>query len=101
MFAVCVTIEVEPGQLAAFLPLMHQNAQASLRNEAGCHQFDVCTGGPEDPVFLYELYTDAAAFDAHLKTAHFLKFDRETAAMIKDKRAVTYDAVFQPGAQSE
>ena len=34
MFAVCVTIEVEPGQLATFLPLMHQNAQASLRQDS-------------------------------------------------------------------
>ena len=64
MYAVCVTFQIAEGAMADFLPLMLENAAASLKGEPGCHQFDVCRDG--DEVFLYELYTDAAAFEALL-----------------------------------
>jgi quinol monooxygenase YgiN len=36
-------------------------------------------------VFLYEVYKDRAAFEAHLKTAHFLEFAEKTRPMIKGR----------------
>lgn len=94
MFAVIVTLEVDPAHLAAFLPLMHTNAQASLADEPGCHRFDVCTD-PARPgdVFLYELYTDAEAFDVHLETPHFKAFDTAAAPMILGRQLRTYSEV--------
>ena len=55
---------------------MLENARASLNDEPGCHQFDVCFAA-DDPgrCFLYEVYTDRGAFDAHLGMAHFKAFD--------------------------
>lgn len=94
MFAVTVTFQIVPGQGAAFLPLMTANAQASLADEPGCHRFDICTEPARpDEVFLYELYTDAAAFEAHLATPHFKEFDAATAAMIAAKEIKTFGAV--------
>ncbi len=54
--------------------------------EASCKQFDMCMN-PEDlrAVFLYEIYTDDAAFGAHLKMPHFLAFDADTRAWIEHK----------------
>ena len=74
MFAVAVTIKVAEGRMDDFLPMMLNHAAASL-GEEGCHQFDVCTD-PEwrDEVFLYEVYRDRAAFDAHRETSHYLAF---------------------------
>ena len=65
MYAVTVTLTVEPDHWAAFLPLMKSNADASLRDEPECLRFDIATD-PDRPheVFLYELYTDRAGFDA-------------------------------------
>jgi quinol monooxygenase YgiN len=36
-------------------------------------------------VFLYEVYDDRAAFDAHLATAHFKRFDAAVAPMVASK----------------
>lgn len=95
-FAVVVTFNIKPDALAAFMPLMLENARTSLRSETGCHQFDVATD-PERPneVFLYEIYADPAAFDAHLASAHFRAFDAETAGMIDAKDVRIYKSVSQ------
>ncbi|WP_299964135.1 putative quinol monooxygenase [uncultured Roseobacter sp.] len=96
MFAVVVTFQIKPEHITDFMPLMLQNAQTSRREEPGCHQFDVATS-PDRPgeVFLYELYDDEAAFEAHLKTTHFKTFDEKTAPMIAAKTVITYAEVVQ------
>lgn len=93
-YAVVVTFQTVPGQMAAFLDLMIENAKTSLAVEAGCQQFDVATD-PDRPneVFLYERYNDRAAFDAHLKAAHFIAFDAASTDMIADKQVSTYAQV--------
>ena len=94
MYVVTVTFALNPGHAADFLPLMRRNAARSLADEPGCHQFDVCTD-PEAPdtVFLYELYTDRAAFDAHLQADHFKSFDSTTRDMVSSKQVRTYQRV--------
>ena len=94
MFAVVVTFQINPEDTRAFMPLMRDNAETSLAREDGCHRFDVCTD-PSAPneVFLYELYTDAAAFDAHLASAHFKTFDAAVAPLIAGKTVKTYAQV--------
>ena len=96
MFAVCVTFKLNPGCADAFLPLMQNNARISLKNEPGCHQFDVLTDANKpDKVFLYELYANKAAFDAHLASQHFQTFDAAVTAMIADKDVQTWDTIAQ------
>lgn len=91
MFVVCVTIKVEPDAMAKFLPIMQEQAHNSLTLEAECHQFDVsCAVQGLDEVFLYEVYSNAAAFDAHLETPHFQEFDATVAPLIRSKTIATY-----------
>ena len=81
MFAVTVTFVVKSDYIDKFEEVMKTQATNSLTLEEGCHQFDVCFDLEDRKrVFLYELYTDRAAFDVHLKTDHFLHFD----ATVKD-----------------
>ena len=96
IFAVVVTFTLNPGKHDAFMPLMLENAATSLRDEPGCHQFDVATD-PSRPneVFLYELYTDGAAFSEHLAASHFKSFDERTRDMILSKDVRTYEKVRQ------
>lgn len=94
MFAVTVSFRVRPECVAAFLPLMHENARNSLAAEPGCRVFDVCTDpGRPGEVFLYELYESPAAFGAHLDSAHFSAFDAEVAPMVIEKSVVTFAEV--------
>ncbi|MEM7469760.1 MAG: putative quinol monooxygenase [Pseudomonadota bacterium] len=96
MYAVTVTFTIKDGQMGAFLRLMHENARTSLNEEPDCHQFDVCTDpGRAGEVFLYELYRDAEAFQAHLASAHFKAFDAAVADMVADKDVRLYTQVAQ------
>jgi autoinducer 2-degrading protein len=85
-YVVVVDIVTRPGAAEAFGALIAANAAASLREEPGCRRFDVCQSAKEPEVFLlYEIYDDAEAFAAHLKAAHFLQFDKESAALVASK----------------
>lgn len=95
-YAVVVTFMVKPKALADFMQLMHANAQASLSLEEGCLQFDVATDPDRvDEVFLYEIYTNRAAFDLHLASPHFKTFDAAVSTMIASKEIRTYAQVAQ------
>jgi len=72
MFSLLVQMTVRPGRREEFLAGMAANAEASVRDEPGCLRFDVCSvAGDERRFLLYELYRDAAAFEAHKATPHF------------------------------
>jgi len=74
------------GDREGFMRLMTQNAAASLRDEPGCYQFDICVDSADtSKLFLYEVYDDDAAFAAHLASPHYRAFDAQTAGMISRK----------------
>ncbi len=92
MYVVTVVFRVKPEHLDAFLPMMNANAATSTASEPGCRQFDVCqhSDNPSE-IFLYELYDDRAAFDAHLASAHFKDFDAASADIIAEKIVRVYE----------
>lgn len=94
MYVVSVEFAIDPAHWDAFLPLMLDNALASREREPGCRQFDVCTDdGKPGLVFLYELYDDRAAFDAHLAAPHFLSFAAATQAMVTRRTISTWSRI--------
>ncbi|MXU66626.1 putative quinol monooxygenase [Oceanomicrobium pacificus] len=99
MYAVTVRFTLKPGASDAFMPLMRDQARNSLTKEAGCHRFDILwdSGAPEE-VFLYELYTDRAAFEHHMSTDHFSAFSAAAPDHVADKQVVTYDTLSEGGA---
>jgi quinol monooxygenase YgiN len=86
LFVVLVDFVVQQEHSDAFARLVIENAEASRTREDGCIQFDVCRPSEGNRFFLYELYGNAAAFDAHLGTAHFKSFDAKVAPWIVEKR---------------
>jgi len=94
MHAITVTFQIKPEHLTSFSDAMRAQAQNSLDNESGCHRFDICHD-PDDPttVYLYEIYTNQAAFDQHLGTQHFKAFDQTVSDWLisKDVKAWTLD----------
>jgi quinol monooxygenase YgiN len=94
MYVVTVEFRIQPGHADAFLAAVIANARTSVEHEPGCRQFDVCTvPGQPDTVFLYEVYDDRAAFDAHLATPHFLSFDHLATAWVAAKSVRTLHRV--------
>jgi autoinducer 2-degrading protein len=86
MYVVVVDFSVKPERLAQFMPLMLENARLSRETEPGCRVFDVCADPKEKTsIFLYEVYDDRAAFDAHLASAHFKRFDAAVGEMLAAK----------------
>lgn len=92
MFVVTVQFEIVAEQAPAFRQAILKNAAQSLR-EPGCRRFDVCFSEDGQRCFLYELYTDRAAFDAHLATPHFLEFNRVSKGLVSQKKLDTYTLV--------
>ena len=107
MYVVTVAFEIRPEAAAAFLPLMLENARASLAEEPGCLRFDVCRDeAPDDTppvrIFLYEIYRDRDAFDAHLASAHFQSFDTATRSMVASKQFASWQLLTtEPAVQLE
>lgn len=91
MYAVTVHFSVKDGQMEQFLSLMLENAKASVTTEPGCLQFDVWTD-PEQPntVFLYETYTDRAAFETHMTMPHFHTVNAATEDLVADKQVICF-----------
>jgi quinol monooxygenase YgiN len=94
MYVVTVEFTVLPKHAEAFLREMRANAHTSRTREPGCRQFDVCVAPEGDSrVFLYEVYDDRAAFEAHLASPHFKAFDARVAPWVAGKSVRTYARV--------
>ena len=91
MYVITVEFRIHEDRVEAFREAMLANARSSVDREPGCQQFDVCFD-PADPrrVFLYELYTDEAAFQAHLASAHFLEFDERVREWVESKQVASW-----------
>lgn len=86
MFVVWVHFEIQSGFEQQFHEAVKRQARNSLLLEEHCHVFDVCQSNSDEATFaLYELYSDAQAFDVHLKSEHFLAFDQLVCPWIKEK----------------
>ena len=87
MYVVLVEFTTRAQHFENFLQRVQQQAKDSLDLEPDCHLFDVCTSAERDSyVLLYEVYTDRAAFDAHLASAHFHDFDETVRDWVSDKK---------------
>jgi (4S)-4-hydroxy-5-phosphonooxypentane-2,3-dione isomerase len=88
-----VDIDVVPGQIDAYLAALKENGAAAV-HEPGCHEFNI-TVSPKDPnhVFLFEVYDNASAFEAHRATDHFKKYAATTKEMVAKRDARMFSSV--------
>ena len=85
MYIIIASIQIKEGHKAEFIEAMLDDAKGSVNDEPGCLRFDVVQDA-EDPnrIWLYEVYKDEAAFQAHTQAPHFVKW-RETVADWRDE----------------
>ena len=95
-YTIIVDFRLKPGARAAFRRLIDENAQDSATREDGCRRFDVLEPkGEADRIVLYEIYADRAAFDAHVRSAHYARFDAASAGLVAGKSITEYELVFE------
>ncbi|HXW41639.1 MAG TPA: putative quinol monooxygenase [Xanthobacteraceae bacterium] len=94
-----VDLDIQPGQIDQYLALLKVNGAASVK-EPGCHEFDI-TVSQKDPnhVFIFEVYDNAAALEAHRQTDHFKKYAAATKDMVtkREPRALSSVAMNMKG----
>lgn len=83
-----VDIDVVPGQIENYLAALKENGAAAVKTEPGCREFNI-TVSQTDPshVFIFEVYDNAAALDAHRQTDHFKKYAATTKDMVAKREA--------------
>jgi (4S)-4-hydroxy-5-phosphonooxypentane-2,3-dione isomerase len=93
-YAVTVVFDIKPGRMEEFMQHILVNARSSVRDEPGCRQFDVCTD-PNQPntVFLYEVYDDLAAFEAHQTMPHYRATGPRIADLVAGKILRTFERI--------
>lgn len=82
-------IEVYPQYLEEYLTYVRENGAASMTNEAGVIAlYPVYEANKRDLVMVLEIYADEEAYQAHLNSAHFLKYKQGTLKMVKSLNIV-------------
>ena len=87
LFIMAVDYDVVPGQVDNFIAAAKENAVASVK-EPGCRELNL-TVSQKDPnhVFIFEVYENAAALEAHLASEHFKKYKAITKDMVAKREA--------------
>ncbi len=74
MYVIIAPLQIKDGAKEKFLEALLPNAQAAANTEPGCLRFDVIQdAGDANRVWVYEVYVDEAAFQAHTSSEHYLK----------------------------
>jgi quinol monooxygenase YgiN len=80
-------LEIDPAQLDAYRALLAEEIEASVASEPGVLALSA-VAARDDParVTILEIYAGQAAYEAHLRTPHFLKYKTLTAKMVRSLR---------------
>lgn len=87
-------IEVEADYLDAYISILKEEAEASVRLEPGV----ICIYPmfeKESPtqIRLLEIYANKAAYESHLQTPHFKHYKESTLPMVKSLQLVDMEAI--------
>ena len=91
-------LEIDPAELAAYRVLLAEEIEASVEREPGVLMLHaVAERERPERIRILEVYASREAYEAHLKTPHFLKYKEGTADMVKALRLVDVDPVMMRG----
>jgi len=87
-------LEIDPAQVETYKAALKEEIETSIRVEPGVLTlYAVSVKGHPEQIRLFEVYRDASAYQAHLRSAHFLKYKDQTAAMVKALRLIETEEV--------
>jgi quinol monooxygenase YgiN len=87
-------LEIDPTQLEDYLVLLTEEIEASVEKEPGVLMLHaVSVKGAPEKVRILEVYANRQAYEAHIQTAHFLKYKTATAGMVRSLNLVDADPI--------
>jgi quinol monooxygenase YgiN len=77
-----IDLDIAPAEIDKYLAAIKENGAASVK-EPGCREFNIMVSATNpNHVFLFEVYDNDAAVQAHRTTEHFKKYAATTANMV-------------------
>lgn len=87
-------LEIDPDRLAQYRAILAEEIEASVALEPGVLALQaVALKDSPASIRILEVYADRGAYEAHLKTPHFLKYKTGTEGMVLSLRLVETDPV--------
>ena len=87
-------LDIDPAQLDAYKAFLTEEIEASVRLEPGVLSLNaVSVKGNPAQILILEVYADQAAYEAHLKAPHFLKYKNGTVTMVLSLRLIETDPI--------
>jgi 4-carboxymuconolactone decarboxylase len=88
-------LEIDSAQLENYKTFAKEEIETSMRVEKGVLAlYAVFEKEHPTRLTILEIYADTAAYKAHIKTPHFLKYKNGTSNMIKSLELIEVDPVF-------
>ena len=85
-------LEIYPAQLESYKAAIKEHIETALRVEPGVLTlYAVAEKAQPTHITVLEIYASEAAYQAHLKTPHFLKYKSGTQKMVKSLELVETD----------
>ena len=82
-------LEIDPAHLEAYKVILAEEQEASVRLEPGVLMLhSVALAQKPTSIRLLEVYADRRAYEAHIKSPHFIKYKTSTAKMVKSLELV-------------
>jgi quinol monooxygenase YgiN len=77
-------LQIDPGQLEEYKAALREGIETAIRLEPGVLTlYAVSVKNDPAQIRIFEMYADAAAYQAHLQTPHFKKYKTGTQGMVK------------------
>ena len=87
-------LEIDPAQLERYKATLWEEIEASIRVERGVLTlYAVSVKDHPTQIRLFEIYADTAAYEAHLHSAHFMKYKSGTAGMVKSLKLLETEPI--------
>lgn len=75
---------IDPVQIDDYKVALREEIATSIRVEPGVLTlYAVSVKNQPNHVRLFEIYANPSAYEAHLKSSHFIKYKRDTSSMVK------------------
>lgn len=87
-------LEIDPARLAEYRAFLAEEIEASVVKETGVLMLHaVAERDRPEQIRILEAYADREAYEAHIRTPHFLTYKEGTAAMVKALRLIDVDPI--------
>ena len=82
-------LEIDAAQLEAYKAILREEQEASVRTEPGVLMLhSVQLANDPTQIRLLEVYASRSAYEAHIRSPHFLKYKTSTEKMVKSLELV-------------